>query len=171
MKKKRKQRTAKQKGKDTLWELCKQIVRKRDGDSCVICPKRGLTGSNWHTGHLIPSSVCGAHLRFDLRNLHSNCYNCNINLGGNGAMYYRMMKIKYGEPQVEQLFKEQHEYQKVDVLFYNKLIAEYKVLLNLTQKQLQEHTRNLYEARLKQLRDKEGHSIPARKEGSEGDLW
>ena len=35
-----------------LWELCKQIIRKRYGNTCYTCGKSGLSGSSWQIGHL-----------------------------------------------------------------------------------------------------------------------
>ena len=43
---KRKSKTPLEKAKGKLWELCKQLVRKRDGHSCVSCGKTGLVGSS-----------------------------------------------------------------------------------------------------------------------------
>ena len=89
---------------DKIWELCKKIVRFRDGSKCYTCDATGLSGTNWHTGHLIPDSVSGAYLRYDLRNLRSQCYRCNINLGGNGAEFYRRVVIQMGQEWVDTLF-------------------------------------------------------------------
>lgn len=71
-----------------IWQLCKEITRKRYGNSCYTCFRTGLVGSNWHTGHLWPKASLGAFMKYDLRVLRSQCYHCNINLGGNGAVYY-----------------------------------------------------------------------------------
>ncbi len=89
-----------------LWELCKQEIRAKYGNTCFTCSKTGLKGSDWHTGHFIPSSVGGAWLRYDLRNLRPQCYNCNINAGGNGAIYYQRMVATVGQVAVDQLMSE-----------------------------------------------------------------
>ena len=133
--------------KKKLWELCKQIVRKRDGPVCFICGKRGLEGSGWHTGHLNPSSVCGLYLRYDLRNLGSSCYNCNINLGGNGAAFLRAVEQFYGTAFTEQLFKDKQVILKADARFFEKKIQEYEAITGLNSLYLIEFTRtcrNMY---------------------------
>ena len=112
-----------------LWELCKQTVRKKYGNTCYTCGRTGLEGSNWHTAHFLPSSTCGAFLRYDLRNLRPGCYHCNINLGGNGAEYYRHMVLEVGQEAVDQLFRDKEKSIKADVIFYENKIAEYETLL------------------------------------------
>ena len=74
-----------------LWQLCKEIVRKRYGNTCYTCGKKGLFGSNWHTAHFIPSSICSAELRYELRNLRPCCYHCNVNLSGNWPAYEKAL--------------------------------------------------------------------------------
>lgn len=115
--------------KKKLWELCKQIIREAYGNTCYTCERGGLKGSDWHTGHFIPSSTCGAFLRYDLRNLRPQCYNCNINLGGNGAIFYRNMVGDVGQAEVDQLFADKKVSVKADRIFYEDLIAKYTPLL------------------------------------------
>ena len=131
--------------KDKLWELCKTIIRKRDGKVCFICGKKGLSGAGWHTGHFIPSSTCGAYLRFDLRNLHSSCYYCNINLGGNGAMFYKRLVEVYGQEFVDRIFQDKQVYAKVDKIFYENKIEEYKKYAKLSKAKLIKLTKIFHE--------------------------
>ena len=90
--------------KKKLWKLCKIKTRERYGNCCYTCGRTGLSGSNWHTGHMIPKSICGAYLKYDLRNLRPQCYHCNINLGGNGAAFLRNMDLIEGGEYVEKLY-------------------------------------------------------------------
>jgi hypothetical protein len=53
----------------------------------ITCPLTGLVGSNAHTGHFIPSSICSAALRYDLSNLRPQCFACNIHRSGNWPAY------------------------------------------------------------------------------------
>ena len=140
---KRKSKTLIAKLKNILWELCKSIVRRRDGTICVICGKENLDGSGWHTGHFIPSLTCGAFLRYDLRNLHSSCYYCNVNLGGNGALFLIRLEEEYGRPFVDQIIRDKNISIKANILFYQKKIEEYTELDKLDQEELQEYTINL----------------------------
>lgn len=115
--------------KKKLWELCKQIIREAYGNTCYTCWKDGLKGSDWHTGHFIPSSTCGAYLRYDLRNLRPQCYHCNINLGGNGAIFYRNLVDDVGQAEVDQLFEDKKIVVKADRIFYESLITKYTDIL------------------------------------------
>lgn len=126
--------------KDKLWELCKFLVRKRDGTKCTSCGKEIGANSNKHTGHLIPSASCGAYLRYDLRNLHLQCYYCNMNLGGNGAEYLRNLIERYGQGFVDSIFRDKNIIVKADSIFYNNLIEQYTELKKLSKKKLIEHT-------------------------------
>ncbi len=87
-----------------LWELCKRIIRYRDGSQCYTCRAEGLQGSNQQTGHFIASSICGAYLRYDLRNLAVQCMRCNVRLSGNGACFYRRLVEDRGQAFVDGLF-------------------------------------------------------------------
>lgn len=127
--------------KEELWELCKKIVRARDGNVCIICGKSNLEGSGWHTGHFLPSSTCGAYLRYDLRNLHSSCYNCNINLGGNGAMFYKILVSKFGQDFVDRLFVDKQKIIKADEIFYNSKINEYEKIQDWDKDKLLNYTK------------------------------
>jgi 5-methylcytosine-specific restriction endonuclease McrA len=127
--KKKKQPTPKQL-KTKLWELCKRACREQYGNTCYTCGKTGLEGSGWHTGHFIPSSTCGASLRYDLRNLRPQCYNCNINAGGQGAIFYKRMVEREGQAYVDKIFQDKQKTVKCDILFLQGLIREYEDLLS-----------------------------------------
>lgn len=128
--------------KEKLWKLCKEIVRTRDSNICLICNKSSLERSNWHTGHLIPSSACGAYLRYDIRNLHSSCYRCNINLGGNGALFYIQVLEKYGIKFIDKLFLDKNKIIKADNIYYESLIDEYVKIQKWSKIELFDYTKN-----------------------------
>lgn len=81
--------------KRRLWNLFRQYIRDRDGNVCVSCGKGGLEGKGWHAGHLFPA---GQHnvIRFEPKNVSSQCYHCNMNLGGNGAAFAQTFIDRYG---------------------------------------------------------------------------
>lgn len=109
-----------------LWEHCKRIIRQRYGNKCYTCGRSGLEGSNWHTSHLWPKASLGAYLKYDLRVLRPACYNCNINLGGNGAVFYKRMLEEIGKVEMRNL---ELDRQKVVVRAYDhylKLLSEYE---------------------------------------------
>lgn len=120
--------------KTKLWELCKKIIRLKYGNTCYTCGKNGLSGSSWQTGHFIPSSVVGAYLRYDLRNLRPQCYYCNINLGGSGATFYKNLVEREGQEYVDQIFKDKQKTIKADEWWYISKIAEYEIYLQELQK-------------------------------------
>lgn len=118
--------------KKILWELCKRITRaryiKKDGTwNCYTCGRAIIEPSAAHTGHFIPSGACGAFLRYDLRNLRVQCYGCNINGGGMGAMYYKKLVEEMGQSHVDQIFIDKNKIVKTTdhVLL---LISEYEKL-------------------------------------------
>lgn len=110
-----------------IWEHCKRIIRERHGNSCFTCGRTGLTGSNWHTGHLWAKASLGAYLKYDLRVLRPQCYHCNINLGGNGADFYRKMLQEVGQEKMEELERDRQKTVKA-YDFYVKLLSEYEKL-------------------------------------------
>lgn len=60
-----------------LDELSKEVVRKRDGNTCQYCLKF-CEGSNRHVSHVIPVSA-GMKLRWDPLNMKIMCYHHHIN--------------------------------------------------------------------------------------------
>ena len=118
--------------KGKLWEECKRLVRAkfdRGGYwNCFTCDRVLDEPMKAQTGHFLPSSTCGAFLRYDLRNLRIQCYNCNINQGGNGAHFYKRLVETEGQEYVDQLFKDKHISIKADSWWYEGKIKEYKSL-------------------------------------------
>jgi hypothetical protein len=107
-----------------IWEYCKQLIRSKYGNTCYTCGRTGLSGSNWHTGHLFPKAALGAYLKYDLRVLRPQCYNCNINLGGNGAVFIENMRQREGDVYVDSIIKDR---QKIIPAYdhYVQLLIEY----------------------------------------------
>jgi len=111
-----------------LWIECRRVAdilyKPQNGSyKCFICEK-DISGSNKQLSHLIPKSVCGALLKYDMRNLKWCCYNCNINLGGNLAEYYRKMVKIYGQEYVEEIYRDKQKTTKAYDLFLQ-LLDEY----------------------------------------------
>lgn len=117
--------------KNKLWDECKRLVRAKyineQGNwNCFTCDRLIDEPAKAQTGHFLPSSTCGAFLRYDLRNLRIQCYNCNINQGGAGAEFYRRLVEENGQDYVDQLFKDKHVSIKADVWWYQEMIDKYK---------------------------------------------
>src|SRR5574343_407265 len=85
--------------KKDLWKVFSAYIRKRDNNICFTCGRKG-EGSGMHAGHFVPKSVGGLSLYFHEDNVHAQCYNCNINLGGNKYEYGKRLGDK-----AEQLYK------------------------------------------------------------------
>lgn len=110
------------KRKKDLWKIVSPFIRNRDLKKCFTCPREAV-----HAGHFLPSGNCGALLRYHPRNIHGQCYFCNINLGGNGAVYYTKMVNKYGQEYVNKLFDIKNQTTiKADEYFYLTLTDLYK---------------------------------------------
>ena len=112
-----------------LWELCKQIIRKRYPHTCYTCGQTRLTGTNLQTGHMWAKASLGAYLKYDLRVLRPQCSRCNLFLGGMGAEFYKNMLEEIGPQKMAQLEGDR----KVTVKAYDhyiKLIAEYTRILD-----------------------------------------
>ena len=116
---------------DKLWQECRRIIRdiykRADGTyNCYTCSQTNLQSSNLQTGHFIQKSVCGAYLKYDLRNLRIQCMRCNCNLSGNGAIFYRNLVQDMGQEYVDQLFKEKNTITVKAYDHYEKQLADYK---------------------------------------------
>lgn len=122
------------KARKDLWELCKQIIRKKYGNTCYTCGAKNLSAGNWQTGHFIPRSVCGLYLRYDLRNLRPQCYRCNISLGGNGTTFYRTLVDLEGLTYVDAIFADKKRETRENLAFYTEKIAQYREILTLLEK-------------------------------------
>ncbi len=86
--------------KKELWKWFTLYIKQRDNWACFTCGRR-CEGSGAHGGHFITKSIGGILLYFDERNVHCQCYNCNINLAGNIWEYGQRL----GEETVAALYK------------------------------------------------------------------
>ncbi len=127
---KRKSKSETRKTQDLLWQECRRIADilypPINGEThCYICDKV-ISGSSKQLSHLIPKSVCGAFLKYDVyRNLKWCCYNCNINLGGNLAEYYRKMLKEKGQEYMDELYRDKQKITKAEE-HYITLLTKYK---------------------------------------------
>ena len=110
-----------------IWEECKRIIRTRYKNVCFTCSATGLVGSNWHTGHLWSKASLGAYLKYDLRVLRPQCYNCNINLGGMGADFFKKVLKELGQEKMSELERDRQKIVKA-YDHYEKILEEYKKL-------------------------------------------
>ncbi len=92
--------------KKRLWALVSLYIRRKYSDdngycSCVTC---GATKpyKQMQAGHFVPKKK-GNAVYFVEENIHPQCYQCNINLGGYGAMYNKFMLDTYGQEKIDEL--------------------------------------------------------------------
>lgn len=110
-----------------LWEHVKRIIRKKYGNVCYTCQATGLTGSNWHTGHMLSKASLGAYLKYDLRLIRPQCYKCNIHHGGQGAVFIENMRRIEGNEYVNQILADRGKTVKA-YDHYENLLKEYELL-------------------------------------------
>lgn len=89
--------------KKKLWEKLREHIIDRDKSTCFTCNAYGLLGGNRQGGHFITGATCPPSLYFDTRNVHIQCYRCNVSLSGNWVEYERKMIIMYGKKTVDEL--------------------------------------------------------------------
>lgn len=85
--------------KRKLWKIFADYIKLRDKYTCFTCGRKG-EGSGIHAGHFINKSIGGIALYFHEENVRAQCYNCNINLGGNQYVY----GVKLGKEKVDELY-------------------------------------------------------------------
>ena len=110
-----------------LWKVTSELVRRTGADengytSCCTC------GAVKHykelqAGHFIPQAQ-GNAVKYDLRNINTQCYRCNLNLGGNGAEYYPFMLEKYGQEVIDELRRLSNTTVKFTISDYEEMILE-----------------------------------------------
>jgi hypothetical protein len=115
--------------KKILWKLTSEYVRRSEADhtgqtKCSTCDLI----RHWkemQAGHFIPKAQ-GNAIYFDLRNINTQCYRCNINLGGNGAEYYPFMLDKHGQEVIDELRRLSRTTVKFTKADYEEMIVEMK---------------------------------------------
>lgn len=112
--------------KKKLWEVFSRYIRIRDKGTCFTC---GLKKpyKQMQAGHYIPKSIGRLSLYFHEQNVHCQCYRCNINLGGNGALYgFRILEV-YGQEVYDELHRlQKHGHRKIIILEYQILTKSYE---------------------------------------------
>lgn len=80
-----------------------KYVRERDRDAgCISCHMPASYEGPWHAGHYRTTAAAG-HLRFDPRNIHKQCSQCNEHKSGNLVEYRKGLIAKLGAEAVESL--------------------------------------------------------------------
>lgn len=112
--------------KKKLWTTFSLYIRTRDNFTCFTCDKKG-DGKGLHAGHMIPRASGGLSLYFHEGNVNAQCYHCNINLGGNGAIYSSRFIKRFGQEAFDEIERLKYQgYKKYTIPEYQELIEVYK---------------------------------------------
>lgn len=115
--------------KAKLWEEFSKYIRKKSADKngytkCVSCGKI----AHWkdlQAGHFVPKSL-SLSIYFYERNVHPQCYRCNICLNGHLSSYALYLVHTYGAKILEELNKEKNKITKYTRNDYEELIQKYR---------------------------------------------
>lgn len=124
------------------WTAFSRFIRLRDtiergSGEYVPCTTCGSI-KHWkeqQAGHFIPQAQ-GNAVRFDERNVHTQCYRCNINLGGNGPEYYPFMENEYGIDVIAELKRLSNTTRKYSISELEEMEKEYKERAKLLEAEL-----------------------------------
>lgn len=79
-----------------------------------------------------PKGSLGASLKYDIRILRPQCYNCNINYGGQGAIFIKKMEKEEGKIYMDKLHADKIEDKKGSLKasdYYPQLLLEYRRII------------------------------------------
>lgn len=118
--------------KKKAWEIFSKYIRLRDcllttrtkeRGKCITCG-REYEFKSLQAGHCIS----GRHnsLLFDEMAVHAQCYYCNIQLGGNLAVYYRVINNMFGAGSYENLELRDKMLVKISPEGYEEIYSRYK---------------------------------------------
>lgn len=108
-----------------LQQLINRFVRNRDGNYCISCdaPINGKVDA----GHLFSVGNYPS-VRFDLRNINSQCIRCNQFNGGSILEYRENLIKKIGQEQFDELDKLAHQNRIFDIEEIKEMIEVFKEL-------------------------------------------
>ena len=115
-----------------LDNLFQTWVRKSEADeggtvSCVTCGKlMHWTGDGAQAGHFVKRQHKG--VRYDKRNVHTQCVYCNKYLSGNDGAYAVYIIDRYGREVHDELVSWKHKEHKYYRSDYEQLIEKYQEL-------------------------------------------
>lgn len=125
--------------KKKLWKIVSEYIRRKWSDEngmceCVSCapPKTKKHYKQMQAGHFVPRAR-GNACYFVEENIHPQCFQCNINLGGNPAGYAKFIKDYYGPEKIDELQEMSMQTVKFKVKDLEEMIIEWKDKLNQLQ--------------------------------------
>jgi hypothetical protein len=109
-----------------LQQLVNRYVRQRDGNFCISCNKE--VQGKIDAGHMFSVGNYPS-VRFDLRNINSQCIRCNQYNGGSLLEYRKYLIKKIGISDFEDLELKAHQNRQYSIPELKEMIEEYKILL------------------------------------------
>lgn len=113
--------------KEKAWQVFSRYIRQRDttklGTLCYTCEK-WLPFKNAQAGHFQPGRF--PIFLFDERQVHAQCFRCNINLKGNWPRYYEHMVRDYGKEEVEKMIAQKNNFKQWKVFELEEIYLKYK---------------------------------------------
>lgn len=116
--------------KKKLDKVFSEYIRKRDSDykgncKCISCGKEyPAFGGSTHAGHLFSRRYLS--IRYDEKNVNSQCSYCNTFLNGNQIKAARGVENKWGKGTVDELESRMHIVVKLTRTDYEEAIERYK---------------------------------------------
>lgn len=108
-----------------LQQLVNKHVRQRDGNFCISCNKS--VNGKIDAGHMYSVGNYPS-VRFDERNINSQCIKCNQYNGGSIIEYRENLIKKIGLKEFEDLDKLAHQNRIFDIVELKEMIKKYKEL-------------------------------------------
>ena len=108
-----------------LQQLVNRYVRQTDGNFCISCNKE--VQGKIDAGHMFSVGNYPS-VRFDLRNINSQCIRCNQYNGGSLLEYRKYLIEKIGLKEFEDLEEKAHQNRQFSIPELKEMIEEYKVL-------------------------------------------
>lgn len=115
--------------KKRLWDIFSKYIRLKyaNFNGFVACFTCG-TMKHWkeiHAGHYHPRTH-GMALYFEEKNVHPQCYRCNVELHSNATAYAIALQRKYGDGILKELEWKRQQATKISEIEYLRLIQFYK---------------------------------------------
>lgn len=103
-------------------EVFSKWIRKRDFGRCFTCGSI-YPISDMDNGHFVPRDCMP--LRYDEKNCHAQCKQCNQFKGGEPKAYRRALVEKYGEETVKAMERRRYEIRKFTDKELENIIKKY----------------------------------------------
>lgn len=132
------------KAKKKAWDVFSKYIRLRDAlkttnapfsAKCVTCGREYDLNRGLQAGHFIPGRRNS--ILFDERNVHAQCYGCNVMKKGNPIEYWKFMEKEYGREIIDELDAKNYTTRQIKQFEFEEIAKTYSEKL----KQLENNQR------------------------------